>query len=66
MQTYVASPKSDLSGWYIIEKWDLVQQQYFPLNGEKYPTKEQAEDRARELNRMEKEDSENFDKGLKK
>ena len=63
MQKYVASPKSDLSGSYIVEKWDVVKRQYFPLKGEEYPTKEQAEERAHELNEAEKEDNDNYEKG---
>lgn len=57
MQKYVASPKSDLSGSYIVEKWDIIKQQYFPLKGEEYPTEEQAKERARELNDLDKEEN---------
>ena len=59
MQKYVASTKSDLSGWYIVEKWNIIQQQYFPEKGEEYPTEEQAKERARELNDLNKEENKN-------
>ena len=56
MQKYVSAPKGDMSGWYIVEKWHIVEQQYHPLKGEEYPTEEQAKTRAAELNRAEKID----------
>ena len=57
MQTYVSAPKGDMSGWYIVEKWNTIEQRYIPLKGEEYPTEDQAKARASELNRTEKEDN---------
>ena len=56
VQIYVASPKYDISGWYIVEKWDFIKERYAPLKGEEYPTLEQAKERAHELNEMAKAD----------
>ncbi len=56
MQTYVSAPKGDMSGWYVVEKWNTIEQQYYPLKGEVYPTEEQAKERATELNRIDNED----------
>lgn len=58
MQKYVAAPKGDMSGWYVVEKWNKTQRQYFPLKGEEYPTETQAKARAAELNRIENSDYE--------
>lgn len=63
MQIYVASPKDDLSGKYIVEKWDEIKQQYIPLKGEEYPTWEQAEERARELNEALRQDNKDKKEG---
>ena len=57
VQIYVASPKDDISGWYIVEKWHTIEHRYIPLQGEEYPTEGQAVARASELNRIETEDN---------
>ena len=57
IQLYVASPQGNMSGWYIVEKWDFIIKQYTPLKGEEYPTLEQAKERAHELNEAAKADA---------
>ena len=39
-----------------MQTWNTIEQQYYPLKGEVYPTEEQAKERATELNRIDNED----------
>ena len=66
MKTYTTKPSEKFAGWYCIVRWNVLKEEYEPIEVEQYPTLEQAEARANELNEAEKEDNENYEKGGKK
>ena len=54
MQRYVSQPSDD--GRYEVAVFCEDKNNYIPLKGETYPTKEESDKRASELNKQHKED----------
>ena len=61
LQKYVSQPSDSNWGKYEIAQYSEEDNDYIPIKGELYLVEEQAKDRAKELNRMVEEDSEQKD-----
>lgn len=49
MQKFVSQPSDN--GGYEVAKWDEIQQQYIPMQGEVYPDENEAIEHAQQLNK---------------
>lgn len=61
LQKYVSQPSDSNWSKYEIAQYSEKDNDYIPIKGELYLVEEQAKDRAKELNRMVEEDSEQKD-----
>lgn len=49
MQKFVSQPSDN--GGYEVAKWNEIQQQYIPMQGEVYPDENEANERAQQINK---------------
>lgn len=58
IQKFISQPSDSNLGKYEVAKYSEKDNNYIPIKGELYLVEEQAKDRAKELNKMVEEDSE--------